>query len=124
MATPAPVAGTPKPVASEMSVKVELPLLRHRRLVRLFGRRGGGHGEIEIEVAIVIIVNESGGDTAGLATETNFFGDVDELAFALIMEKADAGGFADGKIGFAIVVEIAGRAAEALSQYRRGQLYR
>ena len=63
----------------------------------------------------MVIVDKSGGNTAGLATQTDFFGDIDELAFALIMEKANAGGFADGKIGFAIVVEIAGRAAVALA---------
>jgi hypothetical protein len=63
----------------------------------------------------VIIVSESSGNTAGLATETNFFGDVNKLAFALNVEKANAGGFADGKISFAIVVEIASRAAVALS---------
>ena len=93
----------------EGAVAVVAPENIVRGLLR--GARGGGlHGDVEVEVAVVIVVDEGEADAAGLAANADGFGDVGELA-VFVVEKMDAVGEADGEIGVAVVVVVAGDAA-------------
>ncbi len=79
----------------------------------LRGARGGGpHRDVEIEVAVVVVVDESQADAAGLAANADGFGNVGEFS-VLVVEEMNAVGKADGEVGVAVVVVIAGDAALA-----------
>ena len=60
----------------------------------------------------MVVVDEGQADAAGFAADADFFGDVFEFS-VLVVEKMNAVGEADGEIGVAVVVEVAGGAAEA-----------
>src|SRR5580692_8544293 len=69
--------------------------------------------DIQVEVAVVIVVHPRQADATRLAAEADFFGDVLEFSLAGIAKEPNAVEEADGEIGMAVVVEIAGRATEA-----------
>ena len=61
----------------------------------------------------MVVVDEGDADAAFFAANADFFGDVVEFSVAVVVKEMDAIGEADGEIGVAVVVEIAGGAAEA-----------
>src|SRR5580704_3816735 len=69
--------------------------------------------DVQIEVAVVIVVDPGEATASGFAANANFFGDVFELSVAGVVKEPNAVGEADGEIGVAIVVEITGGATEA-----------
>ena len=82
---------------------------------------GGGfrcHGEIQIEVAVMVVVNKGGSDAAFFSANSNSFGYLDKFTAAFIVEQANARGLAHGQIGPAVVVEIACGAAKARANSR------
>src|SRR5580658_6447640 len=77
------------------------------------GGRRGLHGDVEIEIAVVIIVHPRQADAARFAANADFFSDVFEFSTAIVMENPDSIREADGEIGVAVVVKISGSAPEA-----------
>src|SRR5208283_3738249 len=73
----------------------------------------GSHSQVEIEVAIVVVIHKSGGNTTLFAANPGFFGYVLKLAVAIVMKQAHTTRFADGQIGVVIAIEIARGAAES-----------
>ena len=59
------------------------------------GRRGQ-HGDVEIEIAVVVVIDESCADAAFFAANADFFGDIFEFSAAAVVEEADAIGKTDG----------------------------
>jgi len=64
------------------------------------------HGDVEIEIAVVVVVDEGCAHAAFFATNAGFFGDVFEFSVAIVVKEADTVGEADGEIGVAVIVEI------------------
>lgn len=71
------------------------------------------HGDVEIEIAVVVVIDKSDADAAFLAANAHFFSYVFELSCAIVVKKADAIGETDGEIRVTIVIEIPCGAAEA-----------
>src|SRR6516165_10302561 len=88
-----------------------------------FSRGFRRHAEVQIEVAVMVVINKGGGDAALFASNSDFFGYVDKFAAAVIVKKANASGFAHGQIGPSIVVEIAGGAPKAGANSRQAGFF-
>ena len=71
------------------------------------------HGDVEIQIAVVVVVDEGETDTAGFAPYADLFCNVGEFSVAGIVEEADPISETDGEIGVAVVIKITGGAAEA-----------
>src|SRR5262252_8756701 len=53
-----------------------------------FSRGFRRHAEVQIEVAVMVVINKGGGDAALFASNSDFFGYVDKLAAAVVVEIA------------------------------------
>src|SRR6516225_3864576 len=53
-----------------------------------FSRCFRRHAEVQIEVAVMVVINKGGGDAALFASNSDFFGYVDKFAAAVIVKKA------------------------------------
>src|SRR5215831_17771362 len=88
-----------------------------------FNRGFRCRAEVQIEVAVMVVINKGGSDAALFASNSYFFGYVDKFAAAVIVEKANASGFAHGQIGPPIVVEIARGAPKARGNSRQAGFF-
>src|SRR6266849_2157143 len=77
-----------------------------RRIVRR-------HGDVEIEVAVVVVIDEREANAAFFAANSHFLCYVFKLAVTGVAEETNSIGETDGEIGVAVVIEITGGAAEA-----------
>ena len=75
--------------------------------LRRCGRRGL-IGHIQIEIAVVIVINEGDADASFFPADAYGFGDLVELAVSFVVQQVDAIAQTYGQIGVAIVVEVAG----------------
>ena len=75
-----------------------------------------GVSDVEIEIAVVVVVDERCADATFFAADADFFGDVYKLSVGLVVEEMDSVGEADGEIGAAVVVKVARGAAEAAAR--------
>src|SRR5712664_912115 len=86
-----------------------------KNVVRLgAGRRiARRHGDVQVQIAVVIIVDEGDANAAGLATNAYGLRDVREIAIAFVAQQVHAIAEANGEVGVAVIVEITCGAAEA-----------
>jgi len=73
--------------------------------------RGGLHRDVEIEIAVVVVVDKSEADATFFPANADFFCDVVEFSIGEIVEETDAVREADGEIGVTVIIEIACGAA-------------
>ena len=52
--------------------------------------------DVEIEIAVVVVVDEGDADAAFFAADADFFGDVYKLSIGLVVEEMDSVGEANG----------------------------
>lgn len=71
------------------------------------------HGDVEIKIAVVVVIDKSDADAAFFPANANLFGDVFKSSGPIVVEEMDSVGKTDSQIGVAVVIEIAGGAAEA-----------
>src|ERR1700722_18012 len=77
------------------------------------GSRCRLHGDVQIEIAVVVVVDKSDADAAFFAANADFFGDVFKFSVAVVVKKTNAVRETNGKICVAVVIEITRGAAEA-----------
>src|SRR5262249_48963225 len=78
-------------------------------------------GDVEVQIAVVIVIDEGGGDAFLRRLNAHGLRDVGKFAAAVVVEKMDAIVHAHGEIGFAVVVVVAGSAApSAAAQFDPG----
>ena len=71
--------------------------------------------DVEIEIAVVVVINESHAENEPIGVDARFVGHVLEGAIALVVKELDAAIEADSEVGLAVVVVIAHGAAHALA---------
>src|SRR5260370_14872411 len=84
-------------------------------IMRLGAGRGIArrHGDVEVQIAVVVVVDEGDADAAWLAANAHGLRDVRELAVAFVAQQVHAFAEANGEVGVAVIVEITCGAAEA-----------
>ena len=85
--------GEPRPLAGgdvgEGAVAVVAPQRLWAAVSR--GRAAVGARDVEIEIAVVVVVDEGGANATGFAADADFFGDVFKFSVAVIVKEVDAG---------------------------------
>ena len=79
------------------------------------GRATRRHGDVEIEITIVIVVDEGYAHAARLAPDSYCLRDLFKLSIALVAQQMHAIVETNGEIGMAVVVEVAGGATQTLA---------
>src|SRR4029077_11698240 len=96
---------------SECAVAIVAPHHIARRVSRLIG-------DVKIEIAVVIVVNEGHTNATFFAANVNRFGYVGKFSCAIVVKEAHAIAHADGLLRFALIVKSAHSAAYPASLKR------
>src|SRR5215471_3474055 len=75
-------------------------------------RSAGLRGDVEIEIAVVIVIDKRQRGATGVGSDANRFGFVGEFAATVVVKQMHAVIHADSEIGLAIVVVVSGGTAD------------
>ncbi len=95
--------------------KCAIPIVAPKNIVRRPARRSriGRHGDVQIQVAIVVVVHERQAHAAFVPPDSNLLRHINKFPISTVAQQPHAVAQTNRQIGVAVIIEIARRATEA-----------